>query len=261
MRMLTQQQYTDVVYTASRANAALVKTLREKEALGCVVKWNTASCQGLKIKSGFFSLRVGDYSSEAAVDIYNQLLDIGSTWAGGIAFDPNAQVPGTTINITTVLNAQANYDRIKFGVGGGVNTISLSNFQATYAVKYGDNAIVQLFITTDDFATMQEDTGTVPTIVNLGGDVNKPDSYTWTFGIPTTGYIQITGFIPQGANIVSPPITNDSDVLLDDATLNGLYPTALWGQLILLPNVPAKYLKLDNSPTGQWDLQTYTPNT
>jgi hypothetical protein len=259
--MLSQQQYSDVVYTASRANAALVQTIRAREALGCVVKWNTASCQDLKIKSGFFSLRVADFSSVASVDIYNQLLDIGSTWAGGIAFDPNAQVPETTIDITTVLNAQANYDRIKFGEGGGVFTASLSNFQATYIAKYGDNAIVQLFVTVDDYATMQEDTGTVPTIVNLGGDINKPDSYTWTFGIPTTGYIQITGFVPQGANIVALPITNNSAVLLDDATLNGLYPGALWGQLILLPNVPAKYLKLDNSPTGQWDLQTYVPNT
>lgn len=260
--MLTQQQYSNVVYTASRANAELVEILRGREAMGCVVKWNTASCQDLKIKSGFFSLRVGDYTSEAAVDIYNQLLDIGSTWAGGIAFDPNAQVPGTTINITTVLNAEANYDRIKFGESGGVFTVSLSDFQANYVSKYGDNAIVQLFVTVDDFATMQEDTGTVPTIVNLGGDVNKPDSYTWTFGIPTTGYIQITGFIPQGGSEgAGIPIVNTSAVLLDDATLNGLYPFAKWGQLILLPNIPAKYLKLDNSPTGQWDLQTYTPNS
>jgi len=92
--VLTQEQYTTAVFTATRANAALTLTLRTKEALGCYPDWNTATCQGLKIKSGLWSLSVGDYTSTASVDIYNQLLDIGSTWFGGITFDPNAQNPG-----------------------------------------------------------------------------------------------------------------------------------------------------------------------
>ena len=200
----------------------------------------------------------GQYDTSFTLTLYNCLNSLVGFDTTVNNLDPNFQNSTVVYDITTVTNAQANYDRIKFS---GVTSVSLSNFQATYVAKYGDNAIVQLFVTTDNYATVQEDTGTVPTIVNLGGDVNKPDSYTWTFGIPTTGYIQITGFVPQGANIAALPITNPSSVLLDDATLNGLYPTALWGQLILLPNVPAKYLKLDNSPTGQWDLQTYTPNS
>lgn len=96
---ITQAQYTTAVFTADRANAALVLMLRNQEALGCSPDWNLAACQDLKIKSGLWSLGMADYSSAASVDIYNQLLDIGSTWFGGIAFDPNAQVPGNTIEI------------------------------------------------------------------------------------------------------------------------------------------------------------------
>lgn len=57
-----------------------------------------------------WSLEMEDYSSEASVDIYNQLLDIGSTWFGGIAFDPNAQNP--TIEIINVLSAPEPVDPI-----------------------------------------------------------------------------------------------------------------------------------------------------
>jgi len=205
-----------------------------------------------------YQYNTGQYDATATVTVYNCLNSLIGFDTTINNLDPNFQNSTVVYDVTAVTNAQANYDRIIFG---NVDTVSLSDFQATYVDRYGDNAIAELFVTTDAFATVQQDTGTVPTIVNLGGDINKPDSYTWTFGIPTTGYIQITGFVPESANIVSPPITNTSSVLLDNATLNGLYPTALWGQLILLPNVPAKYEKLDNSSTGQWDLQTYTPNS
>lgn len=91
---ITQQQYTTAVFTADRANAALILSLRAKEALGAYPNWNLAACQDLKIESGMWSLSMGDYTSDASVDIYNQLVDIGSTWFGGIAFDPNAQGAG-----------------------------------------------------------------------------------------------------------------------------------------------------------------------
>lgn len=112
--MLTQAQYTTAVFTASRANAALVQSLRAQEALGSYPNWNTASCQGLKIKSGMWSLEMDDYSSTASVDIYNQLLDIGSTWFGGITFDPNAQNP--TIEIINILSSPEPVDPITWAM-------------------------------------------------------------------------------------------------------------------------------------------------
>lgn len=110
--MLTSDQYNTAVFTAMRANAALTETLRAKEALGCYPKWNLVACQDLKIQSGLFSLEIQDYSSDASVDIYNQLLEIGSTWFGGIAFNPNAQNP--IIEIINVLSTPSPRAKIEW---------------------------------------------------------------------------------------------------------------------------------------------------
>jgi len=260
--MLTSDQIANMLLRAQALQAQMVRSNANQEYTGNLnVNWRKVHVLSQLIQAVAYALFVQDYGSATMLTAFGNLTRcVGSKFATGVSIDPEAQIPGVTIIINTILNAQANYDRIKFGEGGGVDSFSLSNFQATYIAKYGDNAIVELFTTVDNYNTMQEDTGTVPTIVNLGGDINKPDSYTWDFAQPTTGYIQITGFVPQGANIVSLPITNDSSDLLSNAELNALYPSAKWGQLILLPNVPCKYEKLDNSPTGSWDYQIYSPN-
>jgi hypothetical protein len=201
---------------------------------------------------------LGDYTSNSTVIIYDRINGFIGMPANA-TLDPNFQNTGIVYNVNTVVNAKSNFTRIPFN---GVTSVSLSNFQSVYAPIYGDDAIVTIWVTSDNFATVQQDTGTTPTIVNAGGDINKPDSYTWTYAIATTGYVQINGFTTAGGNTTAGlPITNTSAVLLSDATLNSLYPFALWGQLILLPNANARYEKLDNSPTGAWDYQPYNPNT
>lgn len=260
--MISQDTILNLILSAELKVAKMVTAnLTALEGGALAAKWNKIANANLAINRVSLQYNLQDYGSPNFLIAYTCLAEFVGNFAGG-SIDPNAQNPGTTIDVTTVIQAIGNFTRIKFGEGGGVNSASLSNFQSTYALIYGSDAVVSVWVTTDDYATAQQDTGTVPTIVNLGGDINKPDSYTWTWGIPTTGYIQINGYTPQGGNTSAGlPITNNSAVLLSDATLNGLYPTAVWGQIILLPNVPAKYLKLDNSPTGQWDLQTYTPNS
>jgi hypothetical protein len=265
--MLTALQYASAVFNAERANAVLIGNLRAKEALGCYPNWNTAMCQGLKIKSGFWSLNMEDYSSVPSVDIYNQLLVIGSSWFGGIAFDPNAQLPGNTIILGGVESDFTQSERIPFTAN---TTLTISNWPTNYWPTYGDNPEIQVFTLDSEDGQYKEDTNTVPTYVYPGNDfTQRLDSIVWTWPIVTTGYYVISGKKPNsssGGTYVPPPqallpITNLSTDLLSDAELNALYSFAQWGQLILLPNVPAKYEKLDNSPTGQWDLQTYTPNT
>lgn len=110
--MLTIEQYTTAVFTAYRANAVLVESLRTKEALGCYPNWGLASQQNLKIQSGLWTLEAEDFDSDGAIDIYNQLLEIGSTWFGGIAFDPNAQNP--IIEVVNVLSQPAPIDPINW---------------------------------------------------------------------------------------------------------------------------------------------------
>lgn len=100
--MLTHEQYNTAVFNAYQANSALTEMLRAKESLGCYPDWSLANVQNLKIQSGLWSMSVSDFSSDASVDIYNQLLDIGSTWFGGIHFDPNVQPPEQIIIINTL---------------------------------------------------------------------------------------------------------------------------------------------------------------
>lgn len=200
---------------------------------------------------------LGDYGSPNFLIAYDCLQTfIGNFGAGSL--NPNAQNPNTTINIA--IEGAGNFIRIPFA---NQTTVTLTDFQNTYAPIYGDYAIVTIWITQDDYATSQQDTLTTPIITNLSDDINKPDAYEWDYPVPTTGYVQINGFNPVSATTqgLLPPITNTSPDLLSNATLNSLYGFAKWGQLVLLPNVPAKYEKMDDSPTGQWDLQTYTPNT
>lgn len=133
---------------------------------------------------------LGDYTSNNTVIIYDRINGfIGISH--NVSVDTNFQNPAIVYNVTTVVNALGNFIRIPFS---NANTVSLTSFQSVYVPIYGDFAIVTLWVTQDGGATYQQDTGTVPTIVNLDGDINKPDSYTWTFGMPTTGYVQINGF-------------------------------------------------------------------
>lgn len=190
--MLTQTQYTTVVFTAARANAVLTQKLRSKEALGCYPDWSIASCQSLKIKSGQWSLNTHDYSSAASVDIYNQLVDIGSTWTGGIVFDPNAQLPNTTIiNNNNFVGTNVVRGIIPFT---NQNPVQLLNYNTTYKQLYGNN-----LITLDIFLNgYTEDEQTPPTIVYAISNDPTTDiiSITWDYPAPVSGYILIAGVVP-----------------------------------------------------------------
>lgn len=213
--MLTQTQYQNVVFYASRANEALIQTLRAQEALGRYPKWNLASCQSLKIKSGKWSLLMQDYSSEASVDIYNQLLDIGSTWMGGIAIDPNAQGGGVLI-ISTDVVVGYNTNRIYF-----TNTTNwvLSNYNANYYPLYGDNPELFVYIDGGDFSG---DDQTPPIITfTTPGDSSTPIAQIhWDRPVNATGYVQISGIAPgsgssgSGASVITFNFTQ-SDLVLD----------------------------------------------
>lgn len=203
---------------------------------------------------------LGDYGSSRFLTAYGCLQNfVGAFGAGTI--NPNAQNPGTVIQIEG-----GNGLNISGPIFFNTQTVTISNWQDAYAATYGNYPDIDIF-DMDGFPQ----TSTTAQRKYPGDDPTQPLDYiTWGYPVVTHGYYIIKGQNPNvsgggGGGITPPtaslPITNNSAVLLDDATLNSLYPLALWGQLILLPNVPAKYEKLDNSPTGQWDLQTYTPNS
>lgn len=61
------------------------------------------------------------------------------------------------------------------------------------------------------------------------------------------------------AGTVPDTIADATVVMYTKAGLNGAYPGALNGQYILCANINTKYLKLDNNPAGNWDVQPYNP--
>lgn len=190
--MLTQQEYSDVVLTASRANASLVQQLRAREALGSFPNWYKAAIHDLKIESGFWTLHIADFTSEASIDIYNQLLDIGSTWAGGIVLDPNAQIPGVIAIPTSVISGY-NETTIPFSTSGGSPAFVLSNYQSLYAPFYGNNPNTLLAYTTA--SGEQPDFGTAPIINRVNpSDINSAIlDITWPYPVATQGYILLGG--------------------------------------------------------------------
>lgn len=198
--------------------------------------------------------------------LINKIKQVDFTGMFGGAINPNYQNTGSiTIVITT---GGTDYNVSKPIYFFDVTSVVLNDWQTTYFNSYGNYPEWQLFTgnTTDGW---QEDYNPPIPAYQDNNPSSNLLSLTWTYPIPTSGYVIISGKVPgsgTGGGTPPPsstnlPITNTSTELLSDATLNNLYPLAQWGQLILLPNVPAKYEKLDNSPTGQWDLQTYTPNT
>jgi hypothetical protein len=56
---------------------------------------------------------------------------------------------------------------------------------------------------------------------------------------------------------ILPFAINNSDVELSKSDLNTAYPDAVQGQIVLLANAFVKYIKLDNSDTGDWETQPY----
>lgn len=197
--MLTQQQYSNVVYTASRANASLVQQLRARESLGSYPNWYKATIQDLKIQSGFWSLGIADYSSEASVDIYNQLLDIGSTWSGGISFDPNAQIPGVIVVGVAVISGY-NETTIPFSTSGGSPAFVLSNYQTLYAPFFGNNPNTLDVYTTAGGEQKDEQTAPIINRVNPS-DINSAIiDITWPYPIATQGYVLLGGIGTGGSS-------------------------------------------------------------
>lgn len=273
--MLTQQQIALLILRARAYHLQLVRALCDKERQGDVQSsaWNRPIIIGNAIAALYFSLKIADYSSAVVLQVYNNLLRcIGSNVLGNLVTDPNAQLPGNNVPIVT-----------GGGTGGGsvinsgiiefnIDIVELLDYQNNFKPAYGNDAEITIWTINDNGIGYTQDTGTVPTKQFVDNDPTKDLlSVTWTYPVVTKGYIQIVGVNASasgggggsggGGVVPALPITNLSFVLLNNATLNGLYPTAQWQQLVLLPKVPAKYLKLDNSPTGLWELQPYTPNS
>lgn len=266
---MTQDQIQATILSAQLKMADMVLANTTAEMGGSTnVNWYPAQRFFLNIKALQRQFNLGDYASVAVQAIYKCLSTLIGFDSTLNQIDPNYQPPANTIIVNEI---GTDYEE---GIIPFTNEtiVSLTGYPTNYYPTYGNYPKVVIYNgnETDGY---REDEGTAPVPLYVGNDFTQPLlSITWTYPFPTSGYILISGRNPNGSTTggsgggstpISPglPITNSSAVLLSNAELNAAYPFAQWGQLILLPNVPAKYEKLDNLPTGQWDLQTYTPNT
>jgi hypothetical protein len=190
--MITQDQVQNTILTAQLIMANLVEDNRVKLTKGAPlgsVSWKEAQEYYLNIQALSRQFNMGDYNSSEAVAVYICLSEKIGLDPTLNEIDENYQPPPNSIVITQ--DVTANATRILFNAQ---TTISLSGYQATYSILYGNFPDISIWVSNGD-GTYTQDTATVPTIINIDSDINLPDSYTWTYPIPTTGYIQISGFI------------------------------------------------------------------
>lgn len=118
--------------------------------------------------------------------IYDLLLDGFAGFNGNaLAVDPSVIIPGKTI---TVINngTTMNTDKLPFT---NVNPVQLLNYNIVYKRIYGNNPILQIFVT-----GFTQDEQTPPTIAYQDDDFTKDIlSITWDYPVPVSGYISITG--------------------------------------------------------------------
>jgi hypothetical protein len=97
--MPTQAEYSDAVYRAALVNVDEVSLLVTAEKYGKPnIDWSEALCHAFKVEVGVYCMSVEDYTSEASISLYNDLLSIaGAGYSDGITTDPNAQIPNVII--------------------------------------------------------------------------------------------------------------------------------------------------------------------
>lgn len=129
--------------------------------------------------------------------IYELLLnEIYSYTGAGVVVDPNVIIPGNTI---VVVSSGTPFNQSQPIFFYNQTDLLLDNYQAVYKPLYGNQPIIVIFTKEDVMGqpVWTEDTATVPTITYVNNDPTKDIlNISWTYAIPTSGFIQISGLKP-----------------------------------------------------------------
>lgn len=129
--------------------------------------------------------------------VYELLLnEIFSFTGQGVVVDPNVIIPGNTI---IVVGTSTPFNQSQPIFFTNQTEVTLANYQTAYRPLYGNQPILVVFTVQDVMGqpVWTEDTATVPTITYVNNDPTKDILYiTWTYGTPTSGFIQISGLKP-----------------------------------------------------------------
>lgn len=204
----------DVIYTGELKIAQMVLANTNALINGALkVNWLPAKRATRGVLCVQNQLNIGDTSSANFLKAYTCLQAfIGQFGAGAI--DPNAQNPGTTINITNVV--AFNQAKLTFS---NVTSFTLANYNTVYAPFYGNNPILAVVL--DSLFGDYQDIP-VYTYATPGDSSSAITAITYTFAESVSGYLSISG--PQQASGGtsssggSIPYTFNQSVLIFDGT-------------------------------------------
>lgn len=175
----------DTVYTGQLKIANMVLTNTQSLMNGALkVSWRQATKATRGILCVQNQLNIGDTSSPNFLIAYACLQAfIGQYGAGAI--DPNAQNPGTTINVNNLVNF--NQTKIVFS---NVTSLTLSNYNTVYAPFYGNDPILGIVLDTEfgDFQYIPVYTYAIP-----GNASSAITAITYNFVTAVSGYLSISG--------------------------------------------------------------------
>lgn len=261
---MTLQEISDMVLRGQQLQSALVGDAITAEAGGTgYKKWSDIFSISTLIDCLKTKIAIQDYISAQTIKLYQNLdCFVGGKFLVGVNLDPLAQqTPGVIFVNNTIIVNEGAYQIFPFTNLSPVDLFA--NYHTLIFPLFGNGAVIQIYTLQADGSYMP-DFGTTPDIVFQDNDPTKDIlSMIWDYPVPTSGYIKINGASPSGASsggITNLPIFSNSTDPLTDMQLNAIAPFAAFRQLIILPNVPSQYEKMDNSPTGTWELQPYTPN-
>jgi|GEM_PF-7089978 len=189
---MTQAQVQNTLLAASLKVANLVLVNYTSLTGGALsVQWGYINYMQRAINCVQRQYNLADYVSVPFIKAYDKLLQLVGTLGIG-AINPFAQGGAIgQINIT-VSGSMVNTTIITFV---NATTVILSNYNTVYAPTYGKTPLVCQIYVSDGMGGFTPDYTTSPDYVYVTSGVPSSGivSITWTYAIPTTGFILLSG--------------------------------------------------------------------
>lgn len=184
---MTLQEIQDKVNIASLY--AIEKTSEQLSLMrkGC---GSMKEVNGLKrlIRALTFQLNA-EVIDKDTLSLYKCLINALGGFGATYTIDPNVVIPGKEIII--IDEGLYNDGKIPFNT----DILTLADYQSIYYPLYGNNPNIAVY--TGAGGVYTQDTGTVPTITYVDGNISLGiEEITFSFPFPTQGYIQISGKQP-----------------------------------------------------------------
>lgn len=233
----------------------------------------TLNTSGNAIFSGNLSAVLPAYSSGTNLSVvYNSTNNRFETTTGGgggsgtvtSVSSANSDISvatGTTTPVLTLNSGSGANQIVKRDGSGNLNATTVTtNANLTGAItSIGNATILGSFSSANLSGALTDETGTGSSVfAGSPALTGTPTAPTATVGTNTT-QIATTAFVLANAGTGITYQSNATSTGLSKSTLNSTYSTAQHGWVVYCPNANIKYLKMDDSSTGNWDSSPYNP--